>query len=168
MNKHKTLKETILEALDEELYSPEEYLTEMSKVADDKSNGGMMILISIDQNRIGEPYFKVVDNINYNKAKRIARISFLHPEYIIHKNTDEKTNWTLNNKEKKQFKALLEKVVDIGGVTAWNRTIIQYNLDKYNIDALETLKKDVENYTKKDLQTKALPYNLPMPDYMKL
>lgn len=168
MNKHKTLKETILEALDEELYSPEEYLTEMSMVADDKSNGGMMILISIDQNRIGEPYFKVVDNINYNKAKRVARISFLHPEYIIHKNTDGKTNWTLNNKEKKQFKALLEKVVDRAGHTVWERTIIQYNLDKYNINELETEELEFENYTKKDLQTKALPYNLPMPDYMKL
>ena len=76
MNKHKTLKETILEALDEELYSPEEYLTEMSKVADDKSNGGMMILISIDQNRIGEPYFKVVDNINIIKQRELLEFHF--------------------------------------------------------------------------------------------
>lgn len=96
----------------------------------------------------------------YNKAKKI--------QFQNLKNTDGKTNWTLNNKKKKQFKALLEKVVDSAGHTVWERTIIQYNLDKYNINELETEELEFENYTKKDLQTKALPYNLPMPDYMKL
>ncbi len=170
MNKDKTLKETILEILDEELYPV--YLEEMSTITTDRVDGGMCIVVNRSEFRKGNPYFKVVNHNSFDKATKIARISFLDLKYIIHKNTDGKENWILNIKEKKQLVKLFnQKSTNIfrngKRMSNWEKAIAQYNLENRLIGDVEEAE-DKKLKDTRDFETDPLPIDLPMPDYMKL
>lgn len=165
MNKDKTLKETILEILDEKLYPV--CLDEMATIIADTKDGGMCIVVNANETREGTPYFKVVNHSSFVKATKIARISFLRPEYIIHKNRDGKENWVLNSKEKKHLIDLLHRKSDVLDYSIWQYTIAQYNMENGHTkrlkDTSEIKMSDVKNF-----ETDPLPKKLPIPDYMKL
>ena len=165
MNKDKTLKETILEALDEELYPV--CLDEMSTIIADTKDGGMCIVVNANETRKGMPYFKVVNHNSFVKAEKIARISFLKPEYIIHKNRDGKADWHLNSQEKRHMIELLHQKSAVLNYSIWKYAIAQYNMENSYIldikDASNIKMSDVKNF-----ETDPLPIDLPMPNYMKL
>ena len=170
MNKDKTLKEKILEALDEELYPV--CLDEMATIIADTKDGGMCIVVNRSEFRKGNPYFKVVNHNSFVKAEKIARISFLKPEYIIHKNRDGKTNWVLNNQEKRHMIELLhQKSTNIfrngKRMSNWEKAIAQYNMENSLINNIEKAE-DKKLKDTKDFETDPLPIDLPMPNYMKL
>lgn len=86
------------------------------------------------------------------------------PIYIEHANVGRKAgkkDWILNSKEKREFIAFLNSVQN--GYTVWQKTILDYNkeLDLFEEDTMENL---LPNPKYPDY----LPYNLPIPDYMKL
>ena len=170
MNKDKTLKETILEILDEKLYPV--CLDEMATIIADTKDGGMCIVVNANETRKGMPYFKVVNHNSFRKAEKIARISFLKPEYIIHKNRDGKTNWVLNNQEKRHMIELLhQKSTNIfrdgKRMSNWEKAIAQYNMENSLINNIEKAE-DKKLKDTKDFEKEALPIDLPIPDYMKL
>lgn len=67
----------------ENLY--EELLTEFASIRRPITNEFMLLAINPDSNRIGDPYFKMYNKPSWNKATKVARISFLEPKLIIHK-----------------------------------------------------------------------------------
>lgn len=98
------------------------------------------------------------------KASKVARISMYEPIYIEHANVGRmagKKDWILNSKEKREFIAFLNSVQN--GYTVWQKTILDINkeLDLFEEDTIENL---LPNPKYPDY----LPYNLPIPDYMKL
>ena len=52
-------------------------------------------------------YFQIYDNIDMSKAKRLARISMLNPEYI-HCNDCSKEEWILSEEEKDKFIPIIQ------------------------------------------------------------
>lgn len=121
----------------------------------------MKIIVSYDENRVGEPYFKVFNSSSYTKATKIARISFLEPKYIVHNMNYGMENWILNSKEKQNLITMLTTEVD--GISNWKFAILQYNLEN-NIQRDEQLKLSNEDIIKRN----GLPLNTPIPDYSKL
>ena len=96
MNKNKTFTEVIEDILEKHELSllPSEgikddfhpvCLEEISTISCDDIEGGMCIIVSRSEFRKGNPYFKVVNHNSFEKATKIARISFLDLKYIIHK-----------------------------------------------------------------------------------
>ena len=81
-----------------------------------------------DQKRIGEPYFKIFNNTNYEKADKVIRLSLLKNKVIYHKNSDGKTDLILNAKQFKQLNTFLSKKnVIFPKITNWEFLIIVYN-----------------------------------------
>ena len=117
-------------------------------------------------------YFKLYNSNLISKATKVARISMLKPNYLIHKNDDGKENWILNNKEKKDLVNLLKKPMKIYSfITNWQYMILVYNRDNFDIDELDLLSGEISikeyNDNVKFIEN-ALPLDLKIPDYMKL
>ena len=108
--------------------------------------GGNSLSVSVDPNRKyggNIAYFKFADNEDFKAAKRIIRISFMEPVYIVHNNQDK-----LTRKEIKWLmKALLKPYKKNPNITVWTGMIIEFN--RSQTDAV-------------------LPIDLPIPDYTKL
>jgi hypothetical protein len=130
----------------------------------------MCIIVNRKEFRKGNPYFKVFNHNSYVRATKVARISFLEPKYIIHK--DRKENWILNGDEKEQLIDLLElpstnTFRNGKKLTNWQKAMAQYNLENGLIgdieDAEDCLLKNTKNF-----HTQPLPIDLKMPDYTKL
>ena len=97
-----------------------------------------------------DPYFKIFNNKSERSADRVARISILRPEYIIHNGKDGKKNFKLNKNEiafmLKMFRDPLK-----GYESAW----------RCMLDYLTNLANGLNIPIKYD-------YNYPIPDYTKL
>lgn len=159
------------------LYEPIE-LTAMSTVFSDR-NLGISIQINADENRRGLAYFKLYNSFQYSKAAKVARISFRVPQYVIHRNTDGKQNWFLNNKERKLLMTALQlkPVYFSHGFTVWQKLIIQYNSEKFQLMEDDTMSctranynQFIKNYTALGYENlvDVLPFDLPMPNYLLL
>lgn len=159
------------------LYEPLE-LTAMSTVFSDRKTG-ISIQINADENRVGLPYFKYYNSFQYSKATKVARISFKSADYIIHKNADGKQNWYLNAKEKQQLVLILSSrpAYFSYSYTVWQKLIIQYNAEKFQLMEDDTLNCAKNTYNKfiKDYTAigynnliDVLPFDLQMPDYLLL
>lgn len=61
-------------------------------------NPNRMIWVE-NPNGYNNKYFKYLDSDSYIKSKKVKRISLLKPEYMEHKDENEKIEWNLNNKE---------------------------------------------------------------------
>lgn len=159
------------------LYEPVE-IQAMSTVFSDR-NLGISIQINADENRRGLPYFKYYNSFQYSKATKVARISFKSADYVIHKNSDGKQNWFLNSKEKRLLITALQlkPVYFSHGFTVWQKLIIQYNAEKFQLMEDDTLNCNVSNYKQFIKNYTALgysnlidvlPFDLPMPNYLLL
>lgn len=117
-------------------------------------------------------YFKLYNNDSYVKATKVARISMLKPNYLVHKNDDGKENWILNNKEKRKLINLLHsKNEEYVILSNWQVIIATYNRDNFHIPFVNLVMRNItfDDYNEKIKTIKgAIPLNQPMPDYMKL
>lgn len=117
-------------------------------------------------------YFKLYNNDSYVKATKVARISMLKPNYLVHKNDDGKENWILNNKEKRKLINLLHsKNEEYVILSNWQVIIATYNRDNFHIPFINLVMRNItfDDYNEKIKTIKgAIPLNQPMPDYMKL
>lgn len=122
----------------------------------------LKIIVSVDENRIGNPYFKVFNANDFKKATKMARISFLEPKYVIHSMNYGKENWVLNSKEKKLLINALTSLADIN-CTVWQSAVIDYNRE-HGVSIFKQRQMTKEQLIEKHL----LPLDLEMPDYTKL
>lgn len=142
---------------------------------------GISLQVNPDQGRAGLPYFKAYNSYQYTKATSVARISMEMPTYIVHKNSDGKTNWVLNNKERQHLMLALQDnsrllVVGFGRINVWQALILFYNSEKIGLPHELTMRLTRKNrvdflseYGKVyDNLRFALPIDLPTPDYTKL
>ena len=144
-----------------------EFFHEFATVARD-SNLNMSVAVNPDRNRNLKniEYFKVYNHVNPQRATKIARIKFRHPEYIIHNNNRRLKNWTLTSADKASLLELLNsesKKDIIPQITVWQSLIISFNYEM-GLDNVDTLK----NKSKKLVYPDFLPIDLPIPDYRQL
>lgn len=159
------------------LYEPKE-LVAMTNVYATRQFGGLSIQINIDENRHGLPYFKVYNNFQYSKATKMQRIAFKSASYIVHRNNNGKDPWYLTMSQRKTLMTILESRPFYNKTfTLWQRMIITYNSDKFQLNEEDTMNCTVANYHSFIRQYTALgylhlidvlPIDLPMPDYTKL
>ena len=145
--------------------------TEMSVVSRDYEQN-WSIGLNPDVNRNYPTYFKLYNHINYRKATKCARISFLKPKYIICKG--DKEIWKLSiNREKKGLMDFLNShkrgnCKSIEEMSNWQYAIALWNVDMNYIDSVN----DAWDITMNDFQpTKIdspLPIDLPIPNYLNL
>lgn len=163
------------------LKESEQLLYEMSNAATDLKNGREIWVEN--PTSYNNKYFKYTNNINYNNATKIARISMLDPKYLNnHTNPKGVSNWYLNVVEKKELVEFLKNDKDAFGFNAWQRIILTYNNDNCHIlkDKLQAKLITIDEYNNlvdeynKKLNSNNLRINgairldQPMPDYTKL
>ena len=118
-------------------------------------------------------------NASWTKATKLCRISFREPKYIIHINSHKVDDWLLTKKEQKFLMTTLwSDSKKYKGHSVWQALIIDYNIERYDLDLEEcerislnfkrkfSLKSQLSEY--EEIQLMALPIDLPMPNYLKL
>lgn len=105
-----------------------EPIESMARVGVD-TDSNMIYYVNPDLNRIGEPYFKVYNNTSHQKANKIARISFLTPKYIEHRDESGKQPWKLNSSDRKKVCNYLNKKSPFLGVTFFQYAMYNWNLE---------------------------------------
>lgn len=152
----------------------EEYLDEMAKIktaGNFRNDFSILLVANPDKNRIGNPYFKVYNNIDYSKATKVARLSFIRPELITgHSERNGKKEWILKDISITNREEIVRYLKSPSGrnpnVSVW--TDIRYewnNIKNYvsDIKAYTEGKYDTpENLNNEDY----VPYNLQIPDYI--
>lgn len=138
-------------------------LTEMSMAVTDKNSA---IWVEAGSTRPkANRYFKYYNNISYQKANKVARISITKSEYIKHRNIDSKDDWILTKSEKKKLVTLLNRPSeDFPEITNYQYIIAVYNRDNFYLSISRFIRGDYNKSDYPDL----LPLNYPMPDYMEL
>lgn len=111
------------------LLEAQESLYAMSNVHTDYFDYGASFQINPSEDRLGEPYFKVYDSFSIDKARRVARLSFNEPKYIIHKDGLGKQPWFMNASEKKYILSILKK----NKHSVWKKLIANWNKEKYQV-----------------------------------
>ena len=111
---------------------PENYTLEMSRVISNKNTRPIFcIYVHPDRHRNGDEYFKVYNAASFDRAKKVCRISFRKPEYIIHTNSDGKVNFKLNAEFRKEVINVLNTTrpvkINDNQITVWQWAILQYN-----------------------------------------
>ena len=155
-----------------------ELIEAMAQTCIDLQNNRSMH-VNPDLNCIGNEYFKFCNNVSWSKATKLCRILFNKPQYIIHTNSRKVDNWILTAKEKKYLvRTLLSKSKKYVGLTVWQALIVDYNAERYSFDLQEC--KDITLAVQYGLVAKAkltelersmlhaLPFDLPMPNYLNL
>ena len=133
---------------------------------DSDSNPQSVYYVNPDSNRVGDPYFKVYDSTSVTKSRRVARISFLEPVYIIHSDEGGKEPWILNSSEKKSLMKFLDKPSKFSGLSNFQYTMYQWN-NEYGFldetDGLEQYDNPVDAYIHGFYDTES---NLKHPSYL--
>lgn len=113
--------------------------------SDDNYNMSLVINLYFNNIIIDEnEYFKVYNNINPNKATKVARIKFRKPEYIIYDN-NKINNWFLNSIEKRALmRILINQSILYPDRTVWDELIRLFN---------------------KEMGSNSLPNDLKIPNY---
>ena len=132
---------------------------------------GFSVQVNPVESRQGNEYFKVISGgKGYRSAQKLARISFWQAKYIEGHTNYGKDKWVLNAKEKKALVKSLKAKSDMVSAdgrsryTNWQKAIVEFNLGK------NFYKEDTEaNLLGTDTyNSKYLPFNLPMPNYLEL
>lgn len=137
---------------------------------------GKKYLVGVDSDpkRIGNQYFKFYDSMSQDSSERVARISFLNPEYVYHGGYPRAFN--LGRREKKALMKFLtspSKKKQFKGFSGWQVLIYLYNEEATNAEydwatyTTDFIKNHPEIRKKKWFKT-ALPFDLKMPDYTSL
>ena len=96
-------------------------------------------------------YFKVYDSADHRKARKVARICFYEPKYVIHNSDpDNCKSWELNSSEIKNLMAILKKPNNVG---------LRYS------NTWEALIDSFNSVVKSNHPEDMMDTNLPMPDY---
>ena len=146
----------------------EELLYEFATVrAKDANNLGIVMAVNPTPNYIGNPYFKVYNAPQFNKATKVARISFFKPELIEHQRN--KLPWlNMNNKDKKNIIKFLNLRAATQKCTVWEALKYYWNSEKgINVGYIEDYLNgdfDEKNRNNPDY----IPSTLKMPNYMEL
>ena len=138
-------------------------LTEMSMAVTDKNSA---IWVEARSTRPkANRYFKYYNNISYQRADKVARISIIKPEYIKHQNIDGKDDWILTKSEKRKLMILLnQSSEDFPEITNYQYIIAVYNRDNFYLSISKFIRGDYNESDYPDL----LSLDYPMPDYMEL
>ena len=106
-------------------------------------------------------YFKFYNNRDVSRATKVARITFLNPSYIHHRDPQGKAPWELDVDERKDLNNILHRIVYGESVWYWltyefyiltglefdfGTTIPDYNYIRENVDK-ELTKKDAADKT---------------------
>ena len=114
-------------------------------------------------------YFIIFDAMFIWEARRIARISFREARYIFTNLKNYKENWILNRDEKRMMVSMLQER-SYSSTSAWEYAIERFNIELAGYDGRWPFN-DAGKLFYPDGRMKfpkALPYDLPMPDYMQL
>ena len=145
------------------------FLTEMSMVIID-NNKKRSIWVE-NPTHYDNRYFKIFNNDSVSKATKVARISMINPRYMTHRNDDGKENWILTLSEKRYLINILNQKIKINpNITNWQRIILTYNRDSFQIDPdnLITNEMTKEEYNRLATKKNAISLDLSILDYMKL
>lgn len=143
---------------------------------------GKSYFIGVDSspNYIGNPYFKFYNSDSVESATRVARISFLTPRYVYHR-SESLPPLILNSKQRKILMAYMNEWCDEDGydeLTNWEYSIIMHNREatnvpwkgrqwkRFNYQYIRSHQYEI-NHTYPKLK-RALPIDLPMPNYLLL
>lgn len=141
------------------------YLTELLVGFDEKLK--ISVHVDPDLKHQGNEYFKVYDSISYDKAKKISRIKFKEPSYVVHNNNDKKKNYKLvSNKKDDLIDFLNSKNRKNPELTNWEYAIILFNRRLGLPD--EKTKKNLMFDKNSKYNDKYLPFDLKMPNYKNL
>ena len=154
-----------------------EPIESMSRIGLDK-DANMLYYVNPDLNRVGEPYFKVYDSITHPKATHIARISFLEPKYIVHRDEAGKQPWKLSSSEKRKLIKYLDSRSGFFKMTFFQYAMYLWNNEFGFFDSIQ-LPEDLDNAmvayaagfyddTSVASHPSYLRSNLLRPDYSKL
>jgi len=69
-------------------------LNEMATIGIDKKSTIRLYQLNPDTSRVGNPYFKIYDTLNWRKATHVARILFKEPIRVIHKGRQQELELT--------------------------------------------------------------------------
>ena len=164
-------KEKILQAIQDEPTQEEiDYLTSLDEMAvigwDERK--GLTLHVNPGEQFVGGDYFKVYNSASENHATKLARINFAHPIYTIHApkwNRGKDYLW-LNSREKRDLIEFLNSQnADHPEYTNWQYAILEFNKGKRI--SYEQTKANLLRNGRLNIPN-ALPYDLPMPNYMLL
>lgn len=141
---------------------------------------GNLCMVTPDDGRMGEPYFKVCNNASYRKADEISRISFLEPRYITgHRDESGKKSVKLSSKQIKQLVEFFSHKFVFLNVSHWQFALYQYNKEfKFIVERsgrTDLRPVELSMFLNGEFDTEEnlahpnyLPSYLQMPDYSKL
>ncbi|MDE6035609.1 MAG: hypothetical protein K2G36_06830 [Ruminococcus sp.] len=145
-----------------------EILTEFATV-ERNDNLNISLAVNPDQNRNLKymEYFKFYNDKNPYKARKIARIKFRSPEYVIHHKNRGKENWFPNSKEKRILMQLLRQPCEKHpGFSIWQGLILDFNYET-GLSYEETKRnKQLSRFGMP--HPEYLPIDLKIPDYSEL
>lgn len=109
------------------LYAKSEPIYSMAQIGQNEKPA-FCIWVNPDQDRIGDPYFKMYDSQRYTTAKRSIRIGIKAPKLIYHK--DGKGVWAVTTSDMKYLDAFMSKKSrKYLGYTNWESTIFDWNYE---------------------------------------
>lgn len=145
-----------------------EYIYEMATVHRD-TNENISVAVNPDSKKVGDPYFKFYNSVDFNKSTAVIRIMFNSADYTYH--TDGKKLWKLNSKEKKLLVKTLKsesKKYRPFGFTVWDAAKFDWNYEYLQIDI------EPEGYISGEYDEtfknnpSYVPSTLKMPNYLDL
>lgn len=118
-------------------YVNPEYMSEMATVARipaTNKRSALRIEVNPDRKRKGDPYFKVMDTMGYDKKKsRVCRLHFLDSGMEFHTG-DGLLTWDITNRDIKEIiKALKMEHEDFPEYTNWQMACYLWNME-YGFD----------------------------------
>ena len=142
-----------------------ENLNEMATIGRDNRKG-LLMQVNPDEGRQGLEYFKFYNAFNHSNAKKMARIEFRRPEYVIHSNMMGEKTWYLNAHEKNDLMDFLNSQNSTRpDLSNWQYGIIAFNNEK-GLNPEETEQNLLADRTLR--HPNFLPFDLQMPDYRQL
>lgn len=142
-----------------------ENLNEMATIGRDNRKG-LLMQVNPDEGRQGLEYFKLYNAFNHSNAKKMARIEFRRPEYVVHGNMMGKSKWFLNAREKDDLMDFLNsKNATRPDLNNWKYGIVAFNNEK-GLDPEDTEQNLLSAGTLN--HPRYLPFDLKMPDYRQL
>ena len=130
---------------------------------------GILLAVNPDDDRDGDPYFKMYDKESWTSASKVWRIRFDRPEFIKKHKGKIPAATTMNSSDKKillEYLNLSSK--DFDG-TVWDELKYRWNIEKGLMDqfGFNEYKQGIADkfYSKKDTKNNYIPFSLNMPNY---
>ncbi|SFS31629.1 hypothetical protein SAMN02910357_00049 [Succinivibrio dextrinosolvens] len=147
-----------------------ELLNESATVAFDKKRNIRFMVCPSESRDLNVIW--MIKSIKFNVDTPIARIRMDCPCYAEKNSNFVNPEWFLSDDEVDYFNSFIRKrtVCGFTGLpsecTVFEYAILRMNIEKYYVDPVETLKIKYSEYQSRN--EIALPYDLPIPDYLKL